>query len=488
MINTKIFKSTLNMKRLLSVSLILTVLSGCVKDKFDAPPTGGEDPKGVVANTTISQLRSLYIIGSNNPQKVTSDWIISGIVNADDKDGNLYKTLTIQDSTGGIQIKIDNSSLYTEFPVGRRVFVKCKDLIVGEYAGMIQMGGYIDNADQSLGYINNTLAQDKILKGKWGLEVKPVELNITDLDNTTYQSMLIKIKGLQFQCQDIYQPYADAINKGSLNRTLEDCSANSIIVRTSGYSRFAAEPTPAGKCDVTAIFTVFKSGSNWTKQLVIRNANDVQQVSDTRCDGTQVGASAFIDMATLRSFYNNATVPAPCARKIRAVVISDNSQNNFDTRNLVAQDATGGITVRFTVNHAFQVGDSVEITTSGGELSEFRGLLQLNNLPLGNVTKLGTATPVATPLTIQALNSNLKRYESTLVQISNVTLSGNSGVYGGNVTMNDGTGTFTLYTRTGTNAATFSTANYPSGARTVTGVTSVFNTPQMSIRTTADVQ
>lgn len=475
------------MKNIAGVILLAFALSGCVKEKFDAPPTGGEDPKGVSANTTIKDLKAIYTLGTGVPKKVDNDWIISGIVNADDKDGNLYKVVTIQDSTGGIQLKVDNSSLYNEFPVGRRVFVKCKDLYVGEYSGLYQVGGYVDNADGSLGYINTTVAQDKLLKGKWGISVTPVELKISDLDNTKYQSMLIKIKDLEFQCQDIYQPYADAINKGSLNRILEDCSANTITVRTSGYARFASTPTPAGKCDVTSIYTVYRSGSTWTKQLLIRNANDVNEKSNLRCDGTQVGSSADIDLATLRAYYSGATVPAPCARKIHAVVISDNSANNFDPKNLVVQDATAGITVRFSANHSFLVGDSVEINTSGGELSEFKGLLQLNNLSLSNVTKVGVTTAATTTLTFQQLNSNLKKYESMLVKVLNVTLSGNSGVYGGNVTLNDGTGSFTLYSRTGTNVATFSTTNYPSGAKTVIGVTSVYTSPQMSIRTTNDI-
>jgi hypothetical protein len=225
------------MKKLFFLSAIIFGLSGCVKEKFDSPPAGGEDPIGVVANTTIKQLRSLYPIGSPTPIKIDQDWVISGIVNADDKDGNLYKVVTIQDSTAGIQIKIDNSSLYTEYPVGRRVFVKCKDLYLGEYSGHVQMGGYIDNSDgrADLGYISSTIAKVKVLGGKWGFTVEPKEVTIASLDNVTYQSMLIKIKDVEFGCSDIYQPWADAINKGSLNRIAQDCSSNQITVRTSGY-------------------------------------------------------------------------------------------------------------------------------------------------------------------------------------------------------------------------------------------------------------
>lgn len=478
------------MKKTLLFSAILLALSGCVKDKFDAPPAGGEDPKGVVANVSIQTLKTKYTIGSPSPVEITDDWVIMGIVNADDKDGNLYKVVTIQDSTAGIQIKIDNSSLYTEYPVGRRVFVKCKGLYLGEYSGQVQMGGYIDNSGgyPDLGYVSSTIAKTKVLGGKWGFIVEPKEVTIGQLNNITDQSMLIKLKDVEFSCGDIYKPYADAVNKGSLNRVLQDCSSNTITVRTSGYSRFAATTTPATKCDVTAVYTVFKSGANFTKQLTLRNANDVQSVSNTRCDGTTVSGSADISIADLRALFGGATIPAPCANKIRGVVVTNNAENNFDAKNLVIQDGTAGITCRMLAAHGFTVGDSVEVLTSGAELSDFRGLLQLNNTPLNNVTRLGTTTAQPVTVTLAQLNANFNDYESRLVKVTGVTLSGNSGKWGGNVTMNDGTGSFILYTKIGASPATFSNAYYPTGTVTVTAVTSEFNSPQMSIRTLTDVQ
>ena len=68
--------------------------------------------------------------------------------------------------------------------------------------------------------------------------------------------------------------------------------------------------------------------------------------------------------------------------------------------------------------------------------------------------------------------------------------SGNGGIYGGNVTLTDGTGSIVLYTKTGTTPATFATTSYPTpGPNSVTGVLQQFNaTYQISIRTTADIQ
>jgi hypothetical protein len=58
--------------------------------------------------------------------------------------------------------------------------VKCKDLYLGEYSGLVQLGGYIDNSNgyPQLGYVSTTVAQEKILKGKWGLTVNPIPVSI----------------------------------------------------------------------------------------------------------------------------------------------------------------------------------------------------------------------------------------------------------------------------------------------------------------------
>lgn len=471
----------------IAVTLMLLTLSACVKDKFDSPPTDGEDPKGITANTSIATLKTLYTIGSVVPVEITDDWVICGVVNGDDKSGNLYKTISIQDSTGGIQVAVDNSFLYNDYPTGRRIFIKCKGLFLGEYAGMVQLGGYIDNSESrpQLGGINSVVVQEKILKGKWNQDVKALDIPIAALNNITHQSMLIKLTDVEFTCGNIFQPYADAEHLAAFNRTIQDCSGNRIIVRTSGYANFATELTPAGRGSVTALYTIYKSSSSTTPQLVLRNTNDIELTDNTRCDGTVINNAGLISIKDLRAVYTGSATPAPCANKIRGVVISDKSSGNFDPRNAMIQDGTGGITVRFAANHSLFVGDSVEISTSGTEISEYRKNLQLNNTPLINITKLSVTTPVPVIVNIADISANFERYESALVKIPNVVLSGNSSSYGGSLTMNDGTGTLTLYTSYDAN---FASSYYLTGQRTVVGILQQYNDIyELLLRTSADV-
>src|SRR6478672_1887970 len=110
------------MNRFLKMSLIAMMFAGfafalnsCKKD-FDAPP-GPADP-AIVANTTIAGLKAMHTTAGAY-DVITSDIVISGVVVANDKSGNLYKQLIIEDSTGGLQISLDANSLYGTYPVGR---------------------------------------------------------------------------------------------------------------------------------------------------------------------------------------------------------------------------------------------------------------------------------------------------------------------------------------------------------------------------------
>jgi hypothetical protein len=140
--------------------------------------------------------------------------------------------------------------------------------------------------------------------------------------------------------------------------------------------------------------------------------------------------------------------------------------------------------VRFSSAHSFATGDDVEIVVSGRTLTDFNGLVQIDAVPNANATKKGTGTVTPRITTIAQILTNLNNWESTLVQIANVTISGD-GTYDGNATLNDGTGTMNMFTR---GSASFADDNYPTTPVTITGVVGNFNGAQINIRTTADVQ
>src|SRR4051812_9060600 len=118
------------------LTMFAVTLNSCKKN-FDQPPYP-VDP-AIVANTSIRDLKAIHSV-SGALDVIATDIIISGIVTADDRSGNLYKQLFIQDSTGAIQILLEATNLYTTYPVGRRIFVRCKGLCLSDYNRTMMLG------------------------------------------------------------------------------------------------------------------------------------------------------------------------------------------------------------------------------------------------------------------------------------------------------------------------------------------------------------
>ena len=107
----------------LMVFTSVTAITSCKKDNFDEPPiTIPEPPEKDSVNTTIAALKALYTT-MGSPLLVTDNLWIQGIVVADDRTGNVYKQIVIDDGTAGISISLDQSDSYVNYPVGRKVYV-----------------------------------------------------------------------------------------------------------------------------------------------------------------------------------------------------------------------------------------------------------------------------------------------------------------------------------------------------------------------------
>lgn len=256
---------------------ILAVFSltftACKKDKFDEPPHETVDPNLPVTHT-IRQLKNLY---SGTNFKLTDDITIAGIVVANDKGGNIFNQIIIDDGTAGISVAIDQNALFGEFPVGRKVYVKCTGLYLVADNNLLGLQGAIDLAGDPVEIPSNLITK-YIVKANTGNAVVPIEIDNINRLNDSFQNRLIKLNDAEFTPEDTSEFYADAINKSSLSRVLRDCNEGVMEVRTSGYADFANQKTPGGKGSITGIYTVYRTD----KQIILRNTSDVNLNDRTR--------------------------------------------------------------------------------------------------------------------------------------------------------------------------------------------------------------
>ncbi len=251
------------------------VFSAC-KKSFDNPP-GASDPN-IVANTSIKALKAMHTTAGAY-DVISTDIIISGIVVANDKSGNLYKQLYIQDSTGGLQILLDANSLYGTYPVGRRIYIRCNGLTISDYNKTMELGIKALVAGlPSLEAIPSNLISKYVVGGSLNNPVVPIPVTFAQLGGTStvnmqdkYIGTLIQLDGYAFSV--LSGTYADtSVYKSTVNRDIKNCANQTLIVRSSAYANFAARQVAQGRGKLNAIYTVFGN----TKQLILRDIDDVQ--------------------------------------------------------------------------------------------------------------------------------------------------------------------------------------------------------------------
>ncbi len=261
----KLFAINLNdkMKNLKSKFAIFAILVsilifgfGCIKTEFDSPPIR-EIPVGNIK--TIQDLRDMI---PQTPITFEEDLSVFAVVTADERNGNLFRNVYVQDATGAINLRLQTpGGLFR----GDSIRIYLRGTVLNVFNGMLQL--------------DNVNVDNNIIKQKTGVNILPRLVSISEINNSL-QSQLVRIENVEFRNSELGNTFADAINRVSQNRMLADCDGNEIIVRTSGFADFANRVVPNGNGSMVAIVNEF----NGTMQLLIRDINEVVMNGD-RCDG-----------------------------------------------------------------------------------------------------------------------------------------------------------------------------------------------------------
>ena len=212
----------------------------------------------------------------------------------------------------------------------------------------------------------------------------------------------------------------------------------------------------------------------------------------TTAEGTS--EPEYTPIADVRALYVDGNVTISEDWTIRGTVISNLELNNGSSlKNIIIQDETAGIMVRLTSNNTdFLSGDVVEVKIQGQSLEQYNGLLQLNNVPVENVTETAQGTlPEAKVISAAQLLTG--DYESQYVAVENVQVvendRGKSWVTGGNntsITFESTTGeTFVVYSSEYSDA--LASVTVPDGSGTLKGIVQRFNASiQLMLASTDD--
>jgi hypothetical protein len=259
-----------------SCYLIFCFLLCACRKQAAAPEDLQQLDPAPTTNYTLAQLNRQ--IPQSGIREINSDWVVSGVVIADDRSGNFYKQVVIDDGTAAIAVLLDAYNLYAYYPVGRKVYIRCKGLALGYYNRLPQLGY---KRQGELATIPFHFLDQFLLKGPTGNPVLPMP--VLAADAATYKeellNRLVSIAGVQVTDSAADLCFALPPEQSSAtNIQLTDCKGSKLIVRTSGYSSFRATKVPKGRGTITAIYTVY----NNTPQLLLRDPADMD-AGDPRC-------------------------------------------------------------------------------------------------------------------------------------------------------------------------------------------------------------
>ncbi len=254
-------------KRIFLAAAVLPMIfmSSCVKDDFDTPPINVPVftlPEGATLKSIVD-LKAMHTTGSLD--SVTENIYITGIVIGNDEFGNIYKTIIIQDETSGIEIKLNKTSLYNDYKLGQRVYVKCQGLILGDYHGLTQLGTIYGNSVGQIAEVNipNHLFKDSLP----GLPLTPRVITNASEISTDMVSTLCRFEGASFA--EVGSMFVEP-GETNTNRTL-NIPGGTLTMRSSSYAAFATEKIPSGEGTVIAILGYYDAAY----QATLRNSDDL---------------------------------------------------------------------------------------------------------------------------------------------------------------------------------------------------------------------
>lgn len=286
--------------KFIALAFLALTLGSCMGDGYADPDLTEKVPAAPYGNNSlreknvisIADLKTQFatIINSDNGYKqIEKDMMIKAVVTGNDVSGNIYNQVSVQDASGAIIIAINGSGLSGYLPVGQEILVKLKGLYIGSYKKLPQIGGV--NTKLSDG----SLGMGKIERAIWNEHFKilnpgeadastvvPEEFDLTKLTDAAYMDAnvgkLMTLKKVKFASANGTNVWAPDDTNTSLElidaETGKKISSSNLVVRNSGYSKFANEVVPQGVFDITGIFTRY----NNTWQIVLRSTDDLKSV------------------------------------------------------------------------------------------------------------------------------------------------------------------------------------------------------------------
>ncbi|MCH5306799.1 MAG: hypothetical protein J1E37_01865 [Prevotella sp.] len=318
-----------NMKYIIAAACVVLFTACQDEGKWDAPnitaaPYG--NPNIVVDGTklmTISDLKAKYKAETSEQNKyavIEDDIQIKGYITCNDRTGNMYKEIALQDETAAIIIGINYGGCFGFLPEGQEIVVSLKGLHIGNYRQQATIGmQYLDKSgtncvgrmplsiwNDHYNYTDRKLTRKELdrwagvlpaigetveralfadcstyngsfIKTTWDLEKDQGKLAIlkcvTIHDGGYYDNDTeVYMSGITFVPGESALVVPGFSTSWSFNEMQYDTQqSGAVVLYTSSYADFAANKLPKGRFNVTGVVKRYKD--EW--EFIIRDFEDI---------------------------------------------------------------------------------------------------------------------------------------------------------------------------------------------------------------------
>jgi hypothetical protein len=290
----KTMKTTTKINIILALCVSLAFFSCVQDDDFAVPESlGTEENKGLqdiltgIANNqlteiSITDLKALY---NGQVTLIESDLVVKGYVTSSDQTGNFYKEFYMQDApenpTAAVGVTLNQVDTYNQFNQGREIYIKLKDLYIGENSSEVLTIGGSEDGDE-VGEITANQIPDFVFRSSTTETIVPFAAGPSDI-NDSHLGMLVALENVQFPANLVGSTFVDPYDDFDTQYPLVSCDNGSeLLLETSSFASFNQEPLPLeGRGTILGVITKTFGGNDI---VMVLNSTDDIDFNDNRCD------------------------------------------------------------------------------------------------------------------------------------------------------------------------------------------------------------
>ena len=275
---------------LLAVISSITVVSCVQDDDFSIPESLGNEENAALTALlndgstnliSVAQLKGQFVYGTAT--QIVSDIYVKGYVSSSDQTGNFYKEFYIQDAplnpTAAFKVALNQVDSYNQFNFGREVYIKLKDLYIGEIRsrdGVITIGGLTNPQGDEVEGLTANQVPLHIFRSNITEVITPLISKFSSINDYNI-GMYVMIENAQFPQNLDGKSYVSPLDDFDTQRIMESCDGfgyANFILETSSFANFKNVILPSGGGTISGIVSKTYNGSDLV--LALNSLDDVK--------------------------------------------------------------------------------------------------------------------------------------------------------------------------------------------------------------------